>query len=158
MEKDNNKYKIQGTIYAKKHEVITGKKDPTQSYDKYIITLEVTSSEERNTKDGTKYTTKTELPQFEAFNPKYDIEYFRIGDFVEIWFYMSGQKFTYKSGPKTGQDGIINRSPITFIKHADLGTNKSPAKVSNTDILERESVFITPDPGSSIDDDDGLPF
>jgi len=96
----NNKYKIQGTIYDKKFDEITGKKDPTQTYRKYVITLEVTSSEERNGKDGTRFSTKTELPQFEAFNPGYDMDDFKIGDLVDIYFYMAGMEFTYKKGDR----------------------------------------------------------
>jgi hypothetical protein len=162
MSEVNNKYSIKGTIYDKKCDTVTGKKDPTQTYNKYLITLEVTSSEERNVKDGTKYITKTEFPQFESFAPKYDIDSFMIGDYVDLRFYLSGQKFTYKQGVNAGKEGIMTKNIVTFLKHADLGndtprpsTNKTEANTS--DVKELAKTFKQPDP-EEIDDNDPLPF
>jgi len=158
MKNQNNKYKIQGTIYDIKFDEITGRKDPTQTYRKYLITLEVTSSEERSGKDGTKFSTKTELPQFEAFNPGYDMDQFKIGDLVDIYFYMAGMEFTYKKGDKAGQKGIMSRSPITFIKHAvlDVQTDGKVDMTASSDINELnkpiDKVFVPP----ALDDEDEL--
>lgn len=163
MSDTNNKYTIKGTIYDIKRDEVVGKKDPTAKYAKYLITLEVTSSEERNVKDGTKYITKTEFPQFESFAPKYDIDSFMIGDYCEIRFYLSGQKFTYKQGANAGKEGIMTKNIVTFIKHADLdngdarkGSNKVEMK-SLSDTRELEKVSGQPDPDEPIIDDD-LPF
>lgn len=160
----NNKYSINGTIYDKQVTEIVGRKDPTAKYSKYLITLEVTSSEERNVKDGTKFITKTEFPQFESFAPKYDIDSFTIGDFVTLRFYLSGQKFTYKNGDKAGQEGIITKNTITFMKFADLdsnqprqGGNKIETK-SLSDARELEKVFVQPDPEDNDEFPDDLPF
>lgn len=160
----NNKYTINGTIYDKKFEEVPGKKDPTAKYAKYLITLEVTSSEERNVKDGTKYITKTEFPQFESFAPKYDIDSFMIGDYVQLRFYLSGQKFVYKQGANAGKEGIMTKNIVTFIKHADLdngdarkGSNKVDMK-SLSDTRELEKVFVQPDPEAEDDGMDQLPF
>jgi len=164
MSETNNKYSIKGTIYDIKCDTIAGKKDPSQSYSKYLITLEVTSSEERNMKDGTKYVTKTEFPQFESFSPKYDIDSFMIGDYCEIRFYLSGQKFTYKTGANAGKEGIMTKNSITFMKHADLGSDQprqSGNKVNVTamsDTRELEKVFVQPDPEESNEGLDDLPF
>jgi hypothetical protein len=142
---------------------IVGKKDPSQTYNKYLITLEVTSSEERNVKEGTKYITKTEFPQFESFAPKYDIDSFMIGDLVDLRFYVSGQKFTYKQGANAGKEGIMTKNIVTFIKHSDLDSGdarKSNNKVemkSLTDTQELAKTFRQPDPDEEQFPDD-LPF
>lgn len=159
MAEQNNKYSIKGTIYDKVKQVIAGKKDPTQSYDKFTITLEVTSTEERSTKEGTKFSTNTEFPQFEAFNPTFDVNSFIIGDFVEVWFYLSGKKFTYRSGERAGKEGIITRNPITYIKYADIDNNNRPyTKDSSGDTPERETVFVAPNSNVEDDTDNDLPF
>lgn len=164
MSETNNKYPIKGTIYEKKMIPVKGTKDPTQIYNKYIITLEVTSSEERNVKDGTKYMTQTEFPQFEAFAPKFDMDSFNIGDFVEIRFFLSRKKFTYKHGDRKGEEGWIQSHPITWMKFADLGSDQprqSGNKVNVTamsDTRELEKVFVQPDPEESNEGLDDLPF
>lgn len=163
MAESNNKYSIKGTIYDIKKDEVIGRKDPTAKYAKYLITLEVTSSEERNVKDGTKYITKTEFPQFESFAPKYDIDSFMIGDFVEVRFYLSGQKFTYKQGANAGKEGIMTKNIVTFIKHSDLGSNdtrKGSNKVDTkplSDTRELEKTFVQPDPEAD-EELDNLPF
>jgi hypothetical protein len=156
-----NSHTIKGTIYAIETELIKGKKDPTQSYPKYTITLEVKTAGEVSKGGKDFYTTATQLPQFEWFNPKTDMEQYAIGDYVELRFYLAGKEFIRKTGDKVGQKGIMNKNIITFMRFADLTldddhpTHKGKIKVDNPKV---DPVFQVPDPGVELGMEDDLPF
>jgi len=161
----NNNYPITGVIYdIRKSEPIIGKKDVTQTYYKYYITLEVKSAGEKQQGDKTFYTTKTQFPPFEWFNPPAEIiENFNIGDLVCIDFYCSGQKFTYKKGDKAGQEGIMGSNMITRIRFADIdgGHSNHKGKItvdSMSDTKELESKVDAFPPPLEDDVYGDLPF
>ena len=165
-ESTENNYPVTGTIYSIKKDEVTGKKDPTQKYNKYTFILEVKSAGDRNRGDKIQYTTDTQLIVFELFNPKFDFESFNVGDFIFVRFFIEGKEFTYSKGERAGQKGVINRNIPTFIKYADLdgghtahkGKVKTDAMSSTDELPKRETVFVAPDPGADDDNVDELPF
>lgn len=157
----NNSYSITGVLHDVEKVQIRGKKDPTQTYDKYLFTLEVTSSGDRKRGDEVKFTTDTQFPQFEAFNLRgINPDDFQIGDLLEIRFFLEGKKFTRKSGDRAGQEGIMNKNVITFMKFGDLDGGYSNHKGKVTIDSPKEDVFVPPSKKDDTQnrDYDDLPF
>ena len=119
-----NRFKLSGTLYGKEVETIAGKKDPTASYQKYLITLEVKIAGNRNIKGEEKWITTTQLPQFEVFNPRFDLEYYSVGDQVEVEFALEGKEYTRKKGEHAGEKAIMTKLSLLSIKHEDIQTKK----------------------------------
>ena len=176
-----NNFKIQGVLYAKDLMVIKGKKDPTKEYPKYTITLEVKSAGERNIGGQDKYITTTQLPQFEIFNPRFDMNSYYIGDEIEINFYLEGKEYVRKKGEQAGEKAIMSKNVIIDMKHADKQVNKTAKdsklsfdnKIPVTAMSDIDKIGEPPEddpfpevktnmvkPKIDVDDDDsdGLPF
>jgi hypothetical protein len=161
----NNSHHVKGTIYDIHKEPIVGKKDPSKVYYKYIITLEIKEGKEVTHGDKTYYASKAQFPQYEWFNPPEDIiEKFNIADFVELDFYCSGTKFTYKNGDRAGKEGIMNSNNITRINFADLNldgghsNHKGKIKVdsmTDPEVLKIQETFV---PMEEDDEFKDLPF
>jgi len=160
-----NYFTVRGTLYDKKSIDIPGKKDPTQTYKKVLLTLEVDSSGDRKRGDQTVFVTEKNLLKFEVFSPKFDIDSFMIKDFIEIRFFIEGKEYEIKDGDRKGQKGLVNRNIITFMKYADLDGGHSNHKgkitvdaMSDTKDLapKRDTVFTAPDPDE--EDYKDLPF
>lgn len=163
----NNSLKLTGTIYDKKMETIAGKKDPSQTYSKYLITLEVESAGERKRGDKEVYSKNIDLILFEAFNPSFDVDSFCIKDQVEIQFYIQGKPYEIKRGDRAGQQGLMNKNIITRVAFADIDTKNSnhrgKIKIdSMSDVNELPTLkTLIPDFPEAGDDPnglDGLPF
>jgi hypothetical protein len=164
----NNNYPIKGTIYNIEVETIQGKKKPGETYQKYLITLEVKDSREitykdkKTEEDKTGYKAMMELPQFEWFNPKGDVTQFTIGDFVEIRFYLSGKEYTRRTGEKAGTKGIMTKNIITHMGFADIpitgehNNHKGKVKVDAMSDVEELDSKVTDFPTTI--DYDNLPF
>lgn len=166
MAEQNNSYSITGVLHDVEKQVIRGKKDVTQTFDKYLFTLEVTSSGERKRGNEVKYATDTQFPQFEAFNLRgINPDDFTIGDLLEIRFFLEGKKFTRKTGDRAGQEGIMNKNVITFIRFADLNAGHSNHKgkvnvnsMTNPEELKKiQETFVPPSDDNNPDFTD-LPF
>lgn len=152
----NNDYSIFGTIYHLDFQKIQGKKDPSKTYAKYLVTLEVTKKKEYSRGDAGKgYKTYTELPQFEAFGQ--DLSNYAVGDPVKINFYLSGKEYKKSDGTK----GIFGKNILTYIRHSDLdGGYPSHVGKFSPEVEEKkrdEEVFQPKDPHEKEPEDD-LPF
>jgi hypothetical protein len=132
---------IKGTIYNIEHSTRGGKKDPSQSYDIYKITLEVKGDK------------KTEFPQLESFGE--DLSMYTKRDFVEIEYELCG--FRWKKDD--GAEKIINRTAIKNIKYADLESSKKHIKHVDDSKVDYSKLMVAVDAPESTDtEDDGLPF
>ena len=134
-----NRFKLSGTLYGKEVETIAGKKDPTASYQKYLITLEVKIAGNRNIKGEEKWITTTQLPQFEVFNPRFDLEYYSVGDQVEIEFALEGKEYTRKKGEHAGEKAIMTKLSLLSIKHEDIQV-KRDNKVKVTAMSDIDTI------------------
>lgn len=149
-----NSFTIKGTIYKKETQTIIGKKDPSQTYEKTLLTLEVKSGREVKEGDKTNYRTTTNLPQIEFFG--INLDDYSQGDFVQVNFYLSGKEFTRKDGTK----GIITKPAGTYIKFADLDAGYPSHKNkfgSDVEIAKIKEVFQAPDP-NAVEEESDLPF
>lgn len=155
----NNDYRIVGTIYDIQFQEISGVKDPSAKYQKYIVTLEVKKSREIGSGDHKRWVDVTELPQFEAF--AMNLDEFSKGDYVQINFYLSGKEWANKT---TGKKGIMTKNCITFMKFADIdaGTGKRYNKPvnANTTVPKANEMTRTQDwlPDPDKEELDALPF
>jgi hypothetical protein len=157
---NDNSFSITGTIYKKEFTEVKGVKKPTETYSKYLITLEVTSSRTYTIQGKEKVFTSTQLPQFEFFG--INLDEFEKGDLVEVRFYLQGKEYTKQNGEKA----IFTKPVGTFMKFGDLDaghkSHRGKIKIdsmSNADDLpqpKRENVFVAPDPDG--EDFGDLPF
>lgn len=143
-----NYFSIDGTLYAKNTRTVTGKKDPSQTYEFKSIILEVKNIKKVKTNDG-KFIEKTfsELPEFDLGYGVDDSQY-EVGDAITVKFSVEGRE--YKGGD--GQKRIMTKLKAVFLKFTDI--NGKPAKA------QEEDVFAPPDPTISDDMEglDNLPF
>lgn len=149
----NNDYSIVGTIYKLDYQEILGVKDPSKTYQKYLVTLEVSKQKEYSRgESGKGYKTYTELPQFEAFGQ--DLSGYAVGDLVKINFSLSGKEYKKSDGSK----GIFCKNILTYIRNADLdiGHPNHKGKITTEEVKKDETIFQPPDPHDEIEDD--LPF
>jgi hypothetical protein len=138
----DNSHTIKGIIYAIEHQVIKGKKKPEESYNKYLITLEI----------GGRYPT---LPQLEYFGQS-DLSAYSSGDLVEIDFELIGRKYNGKNG----QESIITKATIRDIRYADLETKKNHIRHVNDSKVDYSKLMVEVDQPdiSEMDKKDDLPF
>jgi hypothetical protein len=156
----SNSHEITGVIFAIEFSEISGKKDPSQKYPKYLFTLEVSDERDMSKKGQKGYKTVTTFPKFEAFGM--DLSQFAKGDLVQVRFRAEGVFLTGKDG----KEFHLNKNVITYMKYSDLdqGHPNHKGKItveSMSDINElggksNESVFK----GPSFEEDElsGLPF
>jgi len=119
---NENKFKIRGVVYSIDTETINGVKDPTQSYPKLKLTLEVKDKGYKKRGESEHFVTTTNLIIFECFNPRFETDIFCKGDIVEIDFFIEGKEFVRKTGNRAGEKDLFNKHVITSIKHVDLDT------------------------------------
>ena len=173
---NENEFKVKGVIYSKEVQDIKGVKDPTQSYPKLNLTLEVMSKGYRRRGESEAYTSSTNLLVFECFNPRFEVEDFYKDDIVEIDFYIEGKEYVRKTGEKAGEKGLFNKNVITAIKQLDKqGTRDNKIDVtatSDTNELDLPNGHDDPFPDVPVnmgaikvnddmaidDDSSGLPF
>ena len=152
---NDNSHVIKGTIFAKKFTEIKGVKDPTQTYPKYVLTLEVSTSREIKKEGKDYFITSTTFPQLEAFG--INLDSFDIGDLVECRFFLQGRKYQ-----KDGQEKIMTKAMIQHIKFADLdgghSNHKGKVNVDSMTNPKELDVFVVPDPGADNDEFKDLPF
>jgi hypothetical protein len=149
----NNDYSIIGTIYLLDYQSIPGKKDPSKTYSKYLVTLEVSKQKEYSRGEAGKgYKTYTEFPQFEAFNQ--DLSNFAVGDLVKINFSLSGKEYKKSDGSK----GIFCKNILNYIRFSDIEGNSvsKPRTSTNANSNMADDYIELPDPHD--DNEDNLPF
>ena len=132
---------IKGTIYYIRSESVKGKKDPTATYTKYLLGIEIPGK-------------FTNFHEFEAFEQ--DLSMYAKQDFVEIDYELKG--FRYKK--EDGTEKIINKSSITGIKYADLETKAKHVKHVDASKVDYSKLMVKLDEPeiSEMDDNDQLPF
>ena len=169
---NENEFKVKGVIYSKVMETITGVKDPTQSYQKVLITLEVKSRGYQKRGETEFYGGSTNLLQFECFNPRFEVDDFYKDGIVEIAFFIEGKEYIRKKGDRIGEKGLFNKNVITAIKMLDKeGTrdNKIPVTAMSDidtigeppkekDVFSGEGTNMVPPIVDDDIDNDPLPF
>ena len=147
-----NDHIIKGVIHELKYEEVTGKKDPNAKYPKYILTLEVGSQYSYKKGDKENYGKRATFPQLEAFNQ--DLSMFAIGDFVEVHFALTGNKFTRKDG----SEGIITKASISYVKYADLDNKGNSKSHKKTEVPSMTPVSAIQENDLVFDEGSDLPF
>jgi len=137
---NENKFKVRGVIYSKHMETVQGVKDPTQSYQKLHLTLEVREKGYKKRGEKDSYVTTINLIKLECFAPRFDVSNFYRLDPVEISFYIEGKEFDKKDGTK----GLFNKNVITDIMHVDIDVKKDN-KISVTSMSDIDTIADPPE-------------
>ena len=167
---NENKFKVRGVIYSKNTETVQGKKDPTQSYQKLHLVLEVKEKGYKKRGEKDSFVTTTNLIKFECFSPRFDVANFYKLDPVEIDFYIEGKEYIKKQGDRKGEKMLFNKNVITDIRHVDIQVG-SDNKVKMTALSDIDKIAdpLGDDPFPEVktnmnplkldlEDDDDLPF
>ena len=136
---NENKFKVRGVIYSKNTETVQGKKDPTQSYQKLHLVLEVKEKGYKKRGEKDSFVTTTNLIKFECFSPRFDVANFYKLDPVEIDFYIEGKEYIKKQGDRKGEKMLFNKNVITDIRHVDIQVG-SDNKIKMTALSDIDKI------------------
>ena len=153
---DENRFKIKGVIFSVgMQEDIRGTKDPTKTYRRFMLTLEVKSTGYKKRGDKQQYGQETHYIKFERFEPRFDTDLYNKEDPVEIDFYIEGKPYKKTKGDNKGEEALWNKNIITKIKHLD----RQVAKTGNMDFQDNKitvtsmsDINTIGDPPKDLDD------
>lgn len=141
-EKNQNIFKVEGTIFAKPSRTVTSKKDDKEYEFKSII-LEL-----KREHKGKSY---IDMPEFQLGAGVIDSG-FDVGDYVQLTFSLVGKKIS-DTWHKTELKAL-------YIKHPDLDGGNDTRDLSGNAIYPKKQtdVFVAPNIYDNEPDDENLPF